>query len=339
MSNTVALYRDEQAVLKHLYELIIFLDHHHIKREIDSGILNRLIRLRDEFARINHKLEIAFQEKKEMGQDYFENSSLKEKMEEMYSLIDEQLKKIQVKLPNRKSHLLEEFSLFKKELSLKYEDCLNQNSLEFIHLPHLRPRNVKRNIFHMLSGIIVLFLVNYLVPQVYLVHLACVFFVLAWGLDLGRKKYPMFQQFAMFLFKGVKHPHETYRINSATWYTTALLILATFFDLTSINCAIIILAFSDPAAALIGRKYGKIKILHGRTLEGSLTFFLTAFVSSSLIITAFGNQFYFEHLFKVAFLTSFIAAITELVSHKVDDNLTIPLSAAIGVSFASYLFI
>ena len=94
MSNTFALYRDEQVVLKHLYELIIFLDHHHIQREIDSGILNRLTRLRDEFARINEKLEIAFQEKKEMGQDLFKNSVLKERMQEMYSLIDEQLKKI-----------------------------------------------------------------------------------------------------------------------------------------------------------------------------------------------------------------------------------------------------
>ena len=339
MSTSMVLYSEEKALLKNIYELLIYLDHHNVKKEINTVILDRLIVLRDEFNRINKRLEANFKEKSEKGQEFFKQSAMKTKMSEMYLLVEEQLNKIQDKLPNRNQKFMSEFTQFRKELSLKYEDCLDQFSLEFIHLPHLRPRNIKRNIFHMLSGVSVMILVNFILPKDLLVPFATVFFVAAWTLDLGRKKYPIFQRIAMFLFKGVKHPHETYRVNSATWYTTSLLILAIFFDLTSINCALVILAFSDPAAALIGRKYGKIKILHGRTLEGTMTFFVTAFLTSSLVIATLGTQEYFSVMFKVAFVASFIAAISELVSHKVDDNLTIPLSAALGTSLSYYFFI
>jgi dolichol kinase len=52
--------------------------------------------------------------------------------------------------------------------------------------------------------------------------------------------------------------------------------------------AIYTLAVADPLSAIIGIKYGKTKIVKGKSLEGSLAFF-----TASLIITfsySFGGQ-------------------------------------------------
>ena len=90
---------------------------------------------------------------------------------------------------------------------------------------------------------------------------------------------------------------------------------------------LLIMSISDSLAALIGKKYGKIKF-QDKTLEGSITFFL----SSMVIILFFPNIDLFAGIFSVIITT----LIESSKIFNIDDNLTVPLSFSIFYSFFLY---
>ena len=84
--------------------------------------------------------------------------------------------------------------------------------------------------------------------------------------------------------------------------------------------AMLILAFSDTAAYVIGKRYPRsTQIIPHRTIAGSGAGFITSMVI--LLVLPFSLQ--------VVFLTAVAVAIAEIVSHKGFDNLTMPVVAAI----------
>ncbi len=91
---------------------------------------------------------------------------------------------------------------------------------------------------------------------------------------------------------------------------------------------ILILAICDPIAALMGKKfpYGSFTISgHTKTLVGTLSFFTSAIIVTSLVISKFeGNDFQMELNSIFGIVT--VASIAEAMSKNGWDNLTIPIS-------------
>ena len=77
----------------------------------------------------------------------------------------------------------------------------------------------------------------------------------------------------MAVFRPFAHPHEAWRINSATWFTSSLVLLALVGRPMVASTALVVLALADPAAAIVGRRFGTIKLINGRSLQGSAAFF------------------------------------------------------------------
>lgn len=80
----------------------------------------------------------------------------------------------------------------------------------------------------------------------------------------------------------------------------------------------------DTAAALIGRKYGKHTFKNKKSWEGTISFFITAY----LVHFVLGLAFHLPVAFlAVSILSSLAATLVELYEKaiKVDDNLSIPL--------------
>lgn len=97
---------------------------------------------------------------------------------------------------------------------------------------------------------------------------------------------------------------------------------------------ILILAISDPFAALIGTKFpkGKFKIFgHSKTLSGSLGFFFSAMVISIALLTGL-EDLNLLAIMTLSFWVSVATTISEGVTHHGYDNLTIPASAIITLS-------
>ncbi|MFQ3597712.1 MAG: phosphatidate cytidylyltransferase [Chloroherpetonaceae bacterium] len=92
--------------------------------------------------------------------------------------------------------------------------------------------------------------------------------------------------------------------------------------------AMAILGWGDGMAPVIGSRYGKIKyqILSPKSVEGSLTMFVSALVASLLLVQFIVPQ---EYNFNRILILSAIATVAEGVSPKEFDNFIIPL-AVIG---------
>ncbi len=199
--------------------------------------------------------------------------------------------------------------------------------------PSLRPTNYRRNAFHVLSGVFCFVLVQHVLGPGALKVGAVAFAVWCWGMELLRVRYPVVTRFYMKVFAPIAHPHEHYRINSATWYGSALLVLS-FTSPLMASLGVLVLAFGDPAAGVVGRRFGRTYLRSSRTLEGFIAFVLAGGAVS------FGMmQLYYPELgLGAAALTAVVAALcgacAELFSGPVDDNLTIPLGSALGAGVA-----
>jgi Dolichol kinase len=87
----------------------------------------------------------------------------------------------------------------------------------------------------------------------------------------------------------------------------------------------LILAFSDPAATLVGKRFGKIKWRTNpeKSVEGSLAMFLV-----SLIILFSLRSFYGLNIDPLTVLfVAFSITLTEVLPLKIGDNIIIPLLA------------
>ncbi len=100
---------------------------------------------------------------------------------------------------------------------------------------------------------------------------------------------------------------------------------------------ILILAISDPLAALLGRKYpwGPYSLIKDRkTLMGSSVFFLSAFLISALLFYAMLG-WVDSTMLRMALLLGFATALIEGISQNGYDNLTVPLLAALILLWAA----
>jgi dolichol kinase len=99
---------------------------------------------------------------------------------------------------------------------------------------------------------------------------------------------------------------------------------------------VLCLAVGDPVAGLIGRRYGRVRLIGRRTLEGSLAFVLSAGFVCWLLL-----KIQYPTLRPAAFIAlagASAGAIAELLSGTwLDDNLTVPLSVASATSVAVYV--
>ncbi|MCS7013817.1 MAG: SEC59/DGK1/VTE5 family protein [Chloroherpetonaceae bacterium] len=149
------------------------------------------------------------------------------------------------------------------------------------------------------------------------------------------------QPVAVWYFKtfgSLLRPHEKdptkKRFNGATFVTLSALLTVALFPKIIAIASFAILIVADTAAALVGRKFGKHK-LFSKTVEGSLAFLIAAIAVVALT----------PHLnFAVGIGLAVVATIAEVVPFKIggytiDDNLTIPLSAAAFAYVCYWIFL
>jgi dolichol kinase len=198
-----------------------------------------------------------------------------------------------------------------------------------IHVPSLRPTNYKRNAFHVLTAVVILVLIQHVLDATGLIVAAALFAGTFWSLEIGRRFSTRLNAALLRFFRHVVHPHEAWRVNSSTWFGTAMLILALLREPLAASVAVVVMGLGDPAAALVGRRFGRVKLVNGRSLEGSLTFLAVAFAAGVGVLTAYAGYAWGPRL-ALAGAAALAGAVAELVSRRVDDNLSVPVSAALG---------
>jgi dolichol kinase len=211
-----------------------------------------------------------------------------------------------------------------------YESLAVELSAFDIHVPSLRPTNYARNLLHVLGGFVALGLIEHVLTVSWMQAVAGTFVGVAWTLELSRRYLPRWNEALLWVFSKVSHPHEAHRVNSATWYCTALFLLSLTGSKLVCAVAVIVLGAADPIAAIVGRRYGRIKLMNGRSLQGSAAFLATALIVTFVTVWVFHPATGLFGAVVVAACAAPLATVAELVSRRIDDNLSVPLAAAAG---------
>jgi len=206
-----------------------------------------------------------------------------------------------------------------------------------VDLSRHRPANRARAAMHVTTAIVCLLLVEYALSPVAMIVVAAIGAACCWGMEIGRIYSKRLNLFLLRFMSAVSHPHERREVNSATWYTTALLLLALLFAPRFCTVALVVMGLADPAAAFVGRRWGRIRLVNGRSLEGSFTFLLVGAAAALAALSIWHQELSLGFAVWIALGAAFLAAVTELLSRYVDDNLSVPLAAASGAWLVSVL--
>ncbi len=198
-----------------------------------------------------------------------------------------------------------------------------------VKLGSLRPLIGARTVFHMSSGVVAtvmyqFFLTTFQAELVLLTLLAA--FV---ALEVTRRFSKRWNHFlAGKLFHGIARPREYYRVNSSTLYLLALALVTPVFARPAVLTGALILAFGDPAAAWLGRRYGKLKLYRSKSLVGSLAFAGAGTLVAGTYLMLFCPEASVGSRLLAAGLASLVGAVAELFSGpRLDDNLSIPIAS------------
>ena len=177
---------------------------------------------------------------------------------------------------------------------------------------------IYRKALHILTLVIPIFLFYYEINTIIIyIYILVINFLL---FDLLRQKYLPIKKFYYKYFSSITRPSEQFELSGAFWCFLGILITVQIFPKEIAIPSILILSLSDSFAALIGIKYGKIKILT-KTLEGCIAFL----VITIIIITIFSDLNYF-YIIPISILLTLI----ELISNRFyNDNIIIPLASGL----------
>jgi dolichol kinase len=173
-----------------------------------------------------------------------------------------------------------------------------------------------RRLLHALNGVVTVLALVFLFPgrEALVVLGGLLLFLL--GMDWVRLRDPRANLLFFRWFRVLASPREERGIASSTWYTVGVFLGVLLFPRSAVIPAILVLALADPAASVIGRRFGRRPLGKG-SLEGSAVFALVAFLVLSPFVGA-----------GVAALGALAAAAAEVLPVRLDDNLTVPLTVA-----------
>ena len=199
--------------------------------------------------------------------------------------------------------------------------------------PTVRPAGRKdiqllRKLWHMGMMLVVVYLYLYVIPT----QKMAITLLLATGgplilFDYLRLKWKWLNRIAISLCGPFMRKRELLSLNTMTPFIMALFIIVGLFPKPVAVLAIVCLAFGDPAAGIIGIKFGKDKLIKGKSFQGSLACFTVCTILALVVLTAYGITSHY--LFFISLIVGITATLGELFSSKrLDDNFLMPVATA-----------
>jgi len=200
----------------------------------------------------------------------------------------------------------------------------------------VRAANAARSVLHVGAALMALVLLRALPTRSWQIAVSAAVAMAGWTMEISRRKSPAVNARVMALFAPVAHPHEHHGINSATWYVTAVFLLTLFAERSAAELGVVVLGIADPAAALIGRRFGRTRLRANRSLEGTLGFVVVGALAAGAWLR-FACALPTPLMALLSVSSGVAGALTELVSTRLDDNFTIPVVVSAAVSAAQLL--
>jgi dolichol kinase len=186
-----------------------------------------------------------------------------------------------------------------------------------------------RKLIH-LSG--AAFAILYLfLPRQTVLSLGLIVLVITIALEWGRQRWPALERLIEWVFGPAMREGEEAKPTTGIWAMIGILITLLAFSREVAIPAILYAQVGDPAAEIVGRRWGRHRMPNGKSLEGSLGFFVT-----SLTIGLACSQM-LPLSPAVAALGALVATVAEAIPLPLADNLWMAPLAGLAMTLASQL--
>jgi dolichol kinase len=193
-----------------------------------------------------------------------------------------------------------------------------------------------RRLWHF-SGVIVIFTLYAIVTPSQAPFVVIPFAVFMIGFDWLRLRRPALNRFFQWMFRPFIREDERHKLAASTAMMAGVTLIICIFPRNVVLLTLLFLALGDPAASYFGIKYGKDKLIGGKTLQGTLGAFGVCFLLAALFFTKMDLMT--DRLFIVCLLAGLIGAVSELVPiWKLDDNFVFPVTSATLLTGLFYVF-
>ncbi|RTK93355.1 MAG: hypothetical protein EKK61_01420 [Rickettsiales bacterium] len=193
---------------------------------------------------------------------------------------------------------------------------------------------IQRKIFHLYS---LIFPVAYIFISKSTMCIALtIITAIALYLDISRHYNPKIKTLVANFFGRFLREEENngqFAFSGASYMACGFLLTCLLFNKGLAINSWFILIISDCFAAIVGLKYGS-PLFNGKTLAGSISFFVSAVFISILTYFVIG----YRTTFIIIIVSSFVVTIIEFFSKeiKINDNFSIPVSYALITTILSW---
>lgn len=197
-------------------------------------------------------------------------------------------------------------------------------------LERLKPTQYRRNVFHVGMGLVAAGTYQWFLTQGQAVLIMGILLAIVVVLETTRRFWGGWNELLTRnpFFRPIIRPWEQARPNSASWYVLALFLVALVTPKAAAQIGVLVVAFGDPAATLVGRRWGKVKLYRRKSVVGSLAFVAAAMSACLWVALVQPVVLPPLSLAGMALSVALAGAVVELFSDVVDDNLTVPVAAA-----------
>lgn len=149
-------------------------------------------------------------------------------------------------------------------------------------------------------------------------------------LDVLRLSDNRLKIFFMRFFRSLMRRHEEEHLMGSTYFMIAALISVLLFDKLVAISALSFLVMGDAIAAIIGKKYGRIRYWE-KSVEGSVAcFIMCCFVGAGILgIT--------PDALWIVLSGSIAATVAEALPAPMDDNMRVPILSGIVMQIVSFI--
>lgn len=208
-----------------------------------------------------------------------------------------------------------------------------------------------RKIVHLFSGLVVLIVPFFILP----LHAVGIALIMTIVVYFSSRDSSVRQLKELYESIGEEAEEVVGRLQGPFHYAISITLLVGVFVIFAPKqlyfpiCGILIMIISDTFASVIGKKYGRIKLAFAhpsseRTLEGSLTFMITAFLLCFSAFSFFGilnpanqKELTLKLVFVYSMLTALVGTLVELFSPSTWDDLTVPIATTMAIYALSFI--
>lgn len=213
---------------------------------------------------------------------------------------------------------------------------MNQQVLSHHVLKQRSDVHWARKIWHM-GMVFLMFLVWTMAPEKVSVGMLIVGWLAFVPLDFLRQRNKVLNDWLFYAFRPIMRQHELNRIAGTTYLIFGVGTVVLLFPRPIVSLTLLFLAFADPIASFVGIRYGRDKIFKHKSLQGTIAAYVVCTIVSFGYVLAMNQPV--DRTIVFSLVAGAVGALAELVPvAHLDDNFTLPVFSAMGLSALFYFF-